>query len=273
VTQCLAVYTPVLVFAFYQWTLVDSAIPITLSVILAITIPGYLCFISFCIIRLARHSPSELSAQFSKNGPLYARFTNTRYYLYVNLIWSSFLKAILITFAKKSGTVQISLLILFELCLFLAYSLLRPFPHRRHNVLNSYLAFTKLVAAALMVVFLENIAVKPIPRVATGIAIATLFSVAVIVALVDFVISLTWRTSTTEPSQPIALGQTTEMRRVEMQEDERVHQTMEQESDAERVLQSTTSTVAEAIDQSLLLQASHTHDGFPPSNGLLKNGS
>jgi hypothetical protein len=122
-----------------------------------------------------------------------------------------------------------------------------------------------------MAVFLENIAVKPIPRVATGIAIAALFSVAIIVALVDFVISLTWRTSSPESSQPTALGRQTEERKAEIQEDEQVHRTIEQQSDAGRVLWSV--TITEEIDQNLPLQASQTPDGFPPSNGSLENGT
>lgn len=96
------------------------------------------------------------------------------------------LRAIFISFAKPSGEAQIGLLIVLEVGLVASHFVLKPAKTRGSDVFSTYLAIVRLVCTALMIAFIENIAVKAIPRVVIGIVIALVWSVAVVITIANF---------------------------------------------------------------------------------------
>jgi hypothetical protein len=188
---------PVLTFAIYQWTLKDSWLSTLLAVIFFIgTLAGVL-YPAFLVIRIAlRSTPLSLFAEtshISSHGPLYAQYRTPRYYFFLPLLFAAFVRALCIGVARSNGEVQIYLMIVIELLVLVALLVLRPFKTRGGAALAIYLAVNRLVCTALMVAFLERFSLRAIPRVVIGIVIAVLFSVAVIVMLVNYVLfSLVW---------------------------------------------------------------------------------
>jgi hypothetical protein len=189
---CLVVLTPSLVFAFYQWTLKDSWLPIFLSVIFLIFILGYVVYSAFLVMRLAiRSSPDTLYSHtdfLSPHGPLYAQYRVPRYYFFVPLLIASLSKALIIAFAKGHSELQVILILVVEFLVVLANVALRPFKTRGADVLSTFLAVVRLVVAGLSIAFVERIALKAIPRVVIGIIIAVLFSITVIIMFINLVL-------------------------------------------------------------------------------------
>ena len=76
-------------------------------------------------------------------------------------------------------------MVVVEFSLVVAHFALRPFRTKRGNVFSTYLAITRLLCTALMIAFIQKINVKAIPRVVIGIVIAIIFSVSIIVVVVN----------------------------------------------------------------------------------------
>ncbi|KAG0707312.1 hypothetical protein DFH29DRAFT_23300 [Suillus ampliporus] len=190
----LIVFTPVTIFALYQWTLKDSWLSILLSVILLLAVVGYLLYPIFITYRLAlRSTPYALYTQpdvLASHGPLYALYRSERFYATTPLILAIFVKALFIAFSQANGIVQVVAILVVE-CLVLAYLLaLRPHKSRGADVLATYLAITRVVCTGLMIAFVESLNLGAIPRVAIGIVIAVIISVAVIVMFINTLVNL-----------------------------------------------------------------------------------
>jgi hypothetical protein len=144
---------------------------------------------SYATLRLAVRSSAHVLYEPleppHKNGPLYAHYRAPRYYFFLPLLIASFIKALVIAFAKYNSIAQITLFMLVELCLLVTHLVLRPYQHRGGDILATYLTLTRFVAATLMLTFIERLALKPILRVAIGIVIAIMFSVAVLVVFIN----------------------------------------------------------------------------------------
>lgn len=185
---------PLLIFIFYQWTLKDSWLSILLSVLTLLAIAGLVAYPAFHTLRVVRResSPSSLYAHnglhLSRNGPLYAQYRPSRYFFFLALLAGFFLRAILIAFAQASGDVQLALMIVVDFLLVAAHLALKPFKTKGGDVFLTYLAVTRFVCTALMIAFLETLNVKPIPRVVIGIVIAVIFSVSIIVVILNLVL-------------------------------------------------------------------------------------
>lgn len=80
----------------------------------------------------------------------------------------------------------------------------RPYKNRGGDVFSTFLAIVRLVCAGLMISFIERLNVAPIPRVAIGLVIAVIFSVAVIVTAINLVlhsgIQRLWKCHSYNPS-------------------------------------------------------------------------
>lgn len=121
----------------------------------------------------------------ASHGPLYAQYRLPRYYFTFILLIAIFLKAIFVAFAKASGVVQLILMIVVELGVLGAYVVLKPYKTRGGDVLATYLSVVRFVCTGLMIAFIEKFAVAAIPRVAIGIVMAVIFSIAVIVLFIN----------------------------------------------------------------------------------------
>ncbi|KAG2150605.1 hypothetical protein DEU56DRAFT_780947 [Suillus clintonianus] len=191
---CLIVFTPVTIFALYQWTLKDSWLSILLSVILLLAVVGFLLYSIVFTHRLAlRSTPSELYTRpdfLASHGPLYAIYRSERFYATPPLILAIFIKALFIAFSQANGVVQVVAILLVE-CMVLASLLaLRPHKSRGADVLATYLAITRVVCTGLMIAFLESLNLGAIPRVVIGIVIAVIISVAVVVMFINTLLNM-----------------------------------------------------------------------------------
>ncbi|KAF9051023.1 TRP-domain-containing protein [Hymenopellis radicata] len=183
---------PIIVFAFFQWTLKDSWVPVLLSVISVLAICGGLGYAVFVTMREARRStPYSLYSRpelLSSYGPLYAQYLNPRYFYFLIPLAAIVLRSVFISFGHADGLPQIILLMILELAVLTSILVLRPHKTRGADVFSSFLAIIRLVCTGLLIAFLERLNVSPIPRVAIGIVMAVIFSVTVIVVLINLVL-------------------------------------------------------------------------------------
>lgn len=191
---CLIVFTPVAIFAFYQWTLKDSWLSIFLSVILFLAVVGYILYSIVLVHRLAlRATPSELYAQpdfLASYGPLYAIYRLERFYATTPFILAIFMKALFIAFSQTNGVVQVVAILVVECMVLASLLVLRPHKSKGADVLATYLAITRVLCTGLMIAFLESLNLGAIPRVVIGIVIAVIISVAVIVMFINTLMNM-----------------------------------------------------------------------------------
>jgi hypothetical protein len=193
-------FTPLTIFVFYQWTLKDSWLSVLLSVITFLSLLAAVLYPSYRVMRLARNTSPPAADLYTnpshqtKLGPLYYQFRQARYWFFLVPLTATFVKSLLIAFAKSSGIVQIILFLIVEVFTFVALCVVKPYEYRGGKVLAIYLSVTRIVTTAAMFAFVESFAVAAIPRVAVGIVIAVIFSVAVIVLFINVIIHLPfWR--------------------------------------------------------------------------------
>ncbi|KAF8813930.1 TRP-domain-containing protein [Phlegmacium glaucopus] len=181
---------PLLIFIFYQWTLKDSWLSILLSVIVLLAIAALLAYPAFQILRLARRESSfslyaHNDSYLYQHGPLYAQYRPSRYFFFLAPLIACVLRAIFIAFGQASGQAQLALMIVVEFSLVATHFVLKPFKTKGGDVFSTYLAITRLVCTALMIAFIEKVNVKAIPRVVIGIIIAIIFSVSIVVTVLN----------------------------------------------------------------------------------------
>jgi len=193
---CLAIFSPVIIFAMFQWTLKDSRISLALSIITFISILGGILYPTIRTHRLAFSTkPYDLyttSRYLAVFGPLYGQYRPSRYYFFTPLLCATFLKAIFIAFLQSHGEAQVIAIALIEALLLVAHATLRPHTTRGGDVLGTLLATARLIAAGLSIAFVQRLKLAAIPRVVIGIVIAIVFSVAVIGVWVNVLLH-TWR--------------------------------------------------------------------------------
>jgi hypothetical protein len=192
--QCLIVFTPVTIFALYQWTLKDSWLSTLISVILLIAVVGYLLYPVFLTVRLAlRSTPYALYTQpvhLASHGPLYAMYRSERFYATTPLLLAIFVKALFTAFSQANGEVQVIAMLIIECALLASLLTLRPHKSRGADILATYLAITRVVCTGMMIAFLESLNLGAIPRVVIGIVMAVIISVAVVVMFVNTLVNL-----------------------------------------------------------------------------------
>ncbi|THU87706.1 TRP-domain-containing protein [Dendrothele bispora CBS 962.96] len=185
-------FFPILIFAFYQWTLKDSWLSILFSVVAFL---GVLCVVWYPIIlvvRVIRRSGS--SALYSDaevvewSAPLYWQYRTERYYFFAIMLAATFLRALFISAARSSGIVQLVLTLVVEIAIFVGLLVLKPHKTRGADVFSTYLAIIRVVCTGLMFAFVESFQVQAIPRVAIGIVIAVIFSITILVVIFNLVL-------------------------------------------------------------------------------------
>ncbi|KAG8213861.1 hypothetical protein J3R82DRAFT_10605 [Butyriboletus roseoflavus] len=191
---CIIALTPVSIFALYQWTLEDSWLSILLSVVLLLVVLGYLSFSTFHVVRLAiRATPYALYTQpktITAYGPLFALYHSERYFASIPFLVGILVKAIFIAFAQANGEVQVISILVIECAIFAHLLYFRPYKTRGADILATYLALTRVICSGLLIAFIQTLNVSAIPRVAIGIVIAVIISVAVIVMFVNTLVNL-----------------------------------------------------------------------------------
>ncbi|KAL0956043.1 hypothetical protein HGRIS_002215 [Hohenbuehelia grisea] len=188
----LIIFSPLMIFAMYQWTLKDSWLSIFIAVVTFLSLLAYVSYISQLVFRFARHnSPSALYSDDQlavAHGPLFSQYRPQRFYFGTSLLVAAFLRAIVIAAAHGHGQTQAILLVVIEAFVLISRLVLRPHHTRGADVFSSYLAITRLVGTGLLLAFVESLNVKAIPRVVIGVIAAVIFSVAVIVTFINIVL-------------------------------------------------------------------------------------
>ncbi|KIY74293.1 TRP-domain-containing protein [Cylindrobasidium torrendii FP15055 ss-10] len=202
---------PVLIFAFFQWTLKDSWVSVLLSVVTFIVALGGLGFASFVVMREAGRSgkdtlfsrPEVLAAY----GPLYAQFRQSRYFFFGFQLAAFVVRALFLSFGHGSGLAQIIGLLVVELTLVVSTLVFRPNHTRGADVFMSFLAIIRLVCTGLLIPFLERLGIQPIPRVVIGMVMAVVFSVTVLIVILNLIIhsgiSRLWRRRKDSPDNTL----------------------------------------------------------------------
>lgn len=121
---------------------------------------------------------------------MYIANRTERWFATYPFLLAGLVKALVIGIAKTHGEAQVIITLVVEVLLFVALILLKPAHTRRGDVLSTYLALTRILSAGLSIAFIESLKVKPIPRVAVGIVLAVILSIAVIVMFFDIVRNL-----------------------------------------------------------------------------------
>jgi hypothetical protein len=187
------VFLPIVTFALYQWTLAkDSWVPIFFSVIILLAVLAGIALPSFSTIRLARREgPEGLHAdadQLISHGPLHASYRPARWYTFIPTLAALFLRSLFIAVIQNNAMVQAILILVTEILLFITLCILKPHPMRGNDIFQGYLSLTRVFGAGLLLAFVPSMHVKPIPRVAIGIVLALIWSVAVVTLFVNILL-------------------------------------------------------------------------------------
>ncbi|KAI8994039.1 TRP-domain-containing protein [Trametes punicea] len=186
---------PILVLAFYQWTLKDSWLSVLLSVVVLIALLAITLSAVFFAVRPALPAArwSQTKAPLSVS-PFTVPYRESRIYYIIPLFLVILVKAFVTAFAYSHGMVQAVFFVVLEGLLLLCLIILKPYPARRTDILMGYLCITRLVCSGLMIAFAENLAVEPIPRVAIGAVTAVIFSVACVILFLNLLVNMgLWR--------------------------------------------------------------------------------
>ncbi|KAG5643597.1 hypothetical protein DXG03_000605 [Asterophora parasitica] len=172
------------------WTLKDSWLSVLLSVIAFLVLLITILYPTFFVFRTAQSDgPDALytadTTHLTSNGPLYAQYHTPRFYFFLPLLVTTFLKAIAIAFIKGSGEAQVIMLVILEGFTALAFLVLRPHKTRGADVFSTFLAIVRLVCTGLLIAFIERLNVAPIPRVVIGFVLLVIFSVAVLITILN----------------------------------------------------------------------------------------
>ena len=186
---------PILVFAFYQWTLKDSWLSDLLSVFILVALMAVILPSAFFATRQFLPKGKWTSSVIPASvAPLTSPYRPSRVYHIIPLALIVIIKALVTAFAHGHGTAQIIIFVVLEFLFLINIVVLKPHRTRGADVLASYLCITRLVCSGLMIAFAESLAVKPIPRVAIGAIVAVIFSVAVVVLFLNILVNMgLWR--------------------------------------------------------------------------------
>ncbi|KAG7098890.1 hypothetical protein E1B28_000790 [Marasmius oreades] len=211
----LMMFTPLMVFSMYQWTLRDSWLSVLLSVITFLAITVGLFYTYLAIFRRRRSTDIEglhnTSTFLLSHGPVLAPYRIQRYYFSLFYVASAFLKALFIAAVRSQGLAQVVLLLLVEIGTLLGFLVLRPHKTRGGDILTTFLAVVRVICTGLLFAFVESFGVQAIPRVAIGVVIVAIFSISVIVMVFNILLNLglqkLWRRGKKEEHSPSSTRQ------------------------------------------------------------------
>lgn len=190
----LILFIPLTVLSFYQYTLKDAWLPIFLSVISLLSLYGFLAYSAYKCISLTRRCNTwalyTQSDHLTSFGPLYAQYKESRWWFFFVTLFALLIKFIFIAFAEDSGIAQVIGLLLIEIFFMLPTVLLRPHERNFGRVVNIFLCAVRILNTGLLFAFVETFNVKAIPRVAIGIVLAVVWSIAILVLFFNLIFNI-----------------------------------------------------------------------------------
>jgi hypothetical protein len=201
-SQCQIFLFPVLIFAFYQFTIGhgDSWLSILLAVLCVVWTLGSLAVVFVLSIFRARRNYAEPLGV----SPLFARY---RWYNSVGFIYRAyrqkyhfwwfapiviaiFAMAAFLGFGQNSAWAQVIGLMVIELLVFVSCVGFRPHKDKKGDWLGAFLSFCRLAAFGLLIAFIPSVGVEAITRTIIGFVIIVLFGIPVILLFLGLLFNL-----------------------------------------------------------------------------------
>ncbi|KAL1897983.1 putative flavin carrier protein 3 [Sporothrix stenoceras] len=175
--RCLLASFPALsVFGLYEFTQADSAAEVVDAVVYLVATIAALAYGSYTVIRIASRSidlhrnPAYIlfsdPRTLNKWGPFYVQFRASGYYFAVPVLVHTFLKAVFIGCAQKSGTAQAIGLMVIEAAALIGAIWLRPWMDKSTNSFHITICVVNFINAVILLIF-SNVFKQP--ALATGI--------------------------------------------------------------------------------------------------------
>lgn len=175
--RCLLAAFPALsVFGLYEFTQADSAAEVVDAVVYLVATIAALAYGAYTVIRIASRSiglhrnPAYIlfsdPRTLNKWGCFYVQFRASGYYFAVPVLVHTFLKAVFIGCAQKSGTAQAIGLIVIEAVALVGAIWLRPWMDKSTNSFHITICVVNFINAVILLIF-SNVFKQP--ALATGI--------------------------------------------------------------------------------------------------------
>ncbi|PGH15324.1 hypothetical protein AJ79_02489 [Helicocarpus griseus UAMH5409] len=190
-------YPQMCILCLWELTRQDSPAEVVLAVFMFVAMSATLGFAAFTVIRLAKRSvelhknpayilysdPSALN----KWGFLYVQYRATAYYCVIPVLIYILVKGMFIGLAQPASLVQAIALLIIELAVLIAVSVLRPWMDKKTNIFNISIAAVSFFNVILLLFFTQ---VFGLPGLVTGIMGVIFFVVNVVFALVLLILVL-----------------------------------------------------------------------------------
>lgn len=151
------------ILCLWELTQRDSPAEVVLAVFMFVAVTASLAWAAFKVIRLAKRSTemhknpayilySDPSA-LNKWGFLYVQYKATAYYSVVPVLIYILVKAMFIALAQPAPVVQAIALLIIELAVLVAASVMRPWMDKKTNIFNISIAAVNFVNVILLLFF------------------------------------------------------------------------------------------------------------------------
>ena len=167
-----AMILPLTAHAWYQWTLGDTWLPVLLSVLLGILVWMSLMYVGVSAYGAHRVSILFKNPTFTALGTLYESYRSSQWFFLLSPFMPGiFIKSLFIAFAQVSGLAWIIGLLVVEAFTLGAWCICRPHLTQDADALSILLCIFRLMSLGLLIAFVTEVGIKPIPRVLIGLII------------------------------------------------------------------------------------------------------
>lgn len=159
------------VLSFWELRAHDSAAEIVLAFATLLTMIFVLGWAASKVIRIARKSiqmhrnPAYIlysdPVSLNKWGFLYVQFKASSYYFIVPILVYLMIKGIFVGLVQGSGTAQAVALVILELSMLIAVTVLRPYMDKKTNAFNISIASVNFIGAVFLLMF-TNVFNQPV---------------------------------------------------------------------------------------------------------------
>ncbi|AFR97014.1 integral membrane protein [Cryptococcus neoformans C23] len=193
---CLIGFFPIWIFAFWQFHIGDSGLSIFWAVfgILLTLVPLATAFL-LSLLRARRISSTspEINSlytsfrYFHSIGVLYRQYRQKfHYFWFTPFVLAMIARAGFIAFGPASAWAQVIGNLVVEFIVLVALLACRPHKDKKGDWLGAFLSICRLIAIGLLIAFIPDMNVKPIPRAVIAFVIIVFYGVPVVFLFVGF---------------------------------------------------------------------------------------
>lgn len=166
-------YSSLLTYAFYQFTLSDSWLSLTVAIICIVLLLLIIFAASFQLLR-ADSTLLSTDIYHLRYGFLYSDYRTGAHRFFLIGVAYTIAKAILIALARPSSWTQVIGNLLVEAIFFLLLLLVRPYSEMRANAMQGGISFVRVVGAVILVLFVGALAVDVEKKTVAGLVLIVL---------------------------------------------------------------------------------------------------